>query len=178
MPNYTKNIVRASKTVLDFLMGDQVQVDFSNVIKPEYLDSADCRRDTWGTSSNAYETEFKNGDLHFTTSWSPPLSVIFRLSEIFPDEEIKFAFADEGSWDNYLVCEIKNTLITKSLIFQEDTPDGYNLWCLIYWGQTGRAHAREVELPDLGDFLDDSYDVFSRLKPISRTERGIHEFYR
>ena len=177
MANDTKNIVRASKPVLDFLMGDKGQVDFAKVIMPEYLDSADCRRDTWGTSSNAYETEFKDGDLHFETAWSAPLAVIFRLSEIFPDEEIKFAFADEGNWDNYLVCAIEDGVITKARIFQEGAPEGYNLWCLIYWGQTGRAHARDIEVSDPDAFLDDSYDVFSTLKPVIG-EEWARGFYR
>lgn len=168
MANDTKNIVRASKPVLDFLMGDKGQVDFAKVIEPEYLDSEDCRRDTWGTSSNAYETELKDGDLHFTTSWVPPTKVIVNLSTMFPDEVIQFAYADEHSEDSYLVCELKAGWPTKFHYFPEGDPGGYNLWCLIYAGQTARAYEKDLEAADRDpdDFPDDFYDVFSRLKAV------------
>lgn len=52
----------------------------------------------WGTKWNACEPAYCGDGLFvFDTAWSAPLPVLRALSEIFPEVEIAFAFADEDS---------------------------------------------------------------------------------
>jgi len=54
----------------------------------------------WDTKWNGYGYDYLppyegGGQVYFQTAWSSPASVIFRLSEMFPDAEFQHAWADE-----------------------------------------------------------------------------------
>ena len=51
---------------------------------------------TWGTKWNAYHQDFEEPNiLWFDTAWNGVPLLIQKLSEIFPDVEFHYAYADE-----------------------------------------------------------------------------------
>ena len=56
---------------------------------------------TWGTKWNAYNQEFDEPNIiWFDTAWSGVPQLIQKLSEIFPDVEFHYAYADEDPGSN------------------------------------------------------------------------------
>lgn len=49
----------------------------------------------WGTKWNSYDHDSDNG-YTFNTAWSAPLPVLERLSQLFPDADVHFIYADEN----------------------------------------------------------------------------------
>ena len=52
--------------------------------------------DNWGTKWNAYSADCgEDNGLYFQTAWSPPVPVMRKLSEMFPNIQITLRWADE-----------------------------------------------------------------------------------
>ena len=88
----------------------------------------------WGTKQNAFDSEkIDDTAILFSTAWSPPLAVIEKLAEKFPDATITLEWADEDIGFN-----------TGCVIFKDDEDTGgydeneskeafergADLWCL------------------------------------------------
>jgi hypothetical protein len=61
----------------------------------------DFNRQAWGTKWNAGDTSVSaktdtSVDFTFQTAWSPPVPIIEKLCELFPDIEMEWLFFDEG----------------------------------------------------------------------------------
>lgn len=68
-----------------------------NVLKYGYSNWYDWRCANWGTKWNALKT-FVNWDLNcitFQTAWSAPEPIMQKISEMFPDVEFEWLYADE-----------------------------------------------------------------------------------
>lgn len=64
---------------------------------------------TWGTKWNAYEQRFEEPNvLWFDTAWNGVPQLIGKLSEIFPNIEFQYAYADEDLGSNTGKGSIKN----------------------------------------------------------------------
>lgn len=67
-----------------------------------YLHGMDFARKVWGTKWNACEptADPEAGTASFNTAWACPEGVLVKLSERFPEAEIKVTFADEDVGSN------------------------------------------------------------------------------
>lgn len=54
----------------------------------------------WGTKWNAYEAKAVDGGIEFETAWSAPHPIIAKLSDNFPEFEIRHKWADEDIGHN------------------------------------------------------------------------------
>jgi hypothetical protein len=73
----------------------------------------DWRIEHWGTKWDAYSVSIKKEfnikkpyvKIYFQTAWAPVPKVIKKISEMFPELAIKYAFLDEGGgfcgWEKY-----------------------------------------------------------------------------
>lgn len=88
----------------------------------------------WNTKWNAYETEYKDGELRFETAWSTPYPVLLKLSEIFPDVEIHVDYANED-----LGCNCGRVLYQGGNIteFDLDNTDFKNPTHFAFWVRYG-----------------------------------------
>ena len=67
-----------------------------NISKYGYKDWYNFRCDKWGTKWNSSEAEWiADNCVEFETAWSFCFPIVKKLSEMFPDVEIVFCFADE-----------------------------------------------------------------------------------
>ena len=66
----------------------------------------------WGTKWNAIDPVEYGDGVSFQTAWSHPSPVIEELSTMFPDDEIRVAYADEDIGYNLGVYSIKNGEVT------------------------------------------------------------------
>lgn len=69
--------------------------------------------DHWGTKWNAYSIEIEKGltckkpyvKISFQTAWSSVPKIIQKISKMFPELSIKYAYSDDGSnfcgWEKY-----------------------------------------------------------------------------
>lgn len=70
----------------------------------------DWRCENWGTKWNACECAKVNENsksISFQTAWSTPFPVMKKLSEMFPNIEIRTEFADEDIGQNCGMCTLK-----------------------------------------------------------------------
>ena len=73
----------------------------SNISKYGYKDWYNFRCDQWGTKWGASEVVWITDDIvEFETAWSFCHPIVKKLSEMFPDVEIIFCFADEDCGSN------------------------------------------------------------------------------
>ena len=73
----------------------------SNISKYGYKDWYNFRCDQWGTKWGASEVVWIADDsVEFETAWSFCHPIVKKLSEMFPDVEIVFCFADEDCGSN------------------------------------------------------------------------------
>lgn len=92
MPNYVRNILRIDgenvEAVRDFVSGPYSVFDFNfNKILREPKTCADWygwRVENWRTKWNAVDVQITEDGYIFDTAWSAPLTVIKKLSELFP----------------------------------------------------------------------------------------------
>ncbi len=71
---------------------------------------------TWGTKWNAYQQDFEEPNiLWFDTAWSGVPQLIQKLSEIFPDVEFHYAYADENLGFNTGIGTISNGEINMTI---------------------------------------------------------------
>lgn len=73
----------------------------SNIAKYGYKDWYEWSCNNWGTKWNASEIEWiADNCVEFETAWSFCHPIVKKLSEMFPDVEIVFCFADEDCGSN------------------------------------------------------------------------------
>ena len=73
----------------------------NNISKYGYKDWYNFCCDNWGTKWGACEIEWINDDqVEFETAWDFCFPIVQKLSEMFPDVEIVFCFADEDCGSN------------------------------------------------------------------------------
>lgn len=95
MPNYVTTKLVASDAVIQHLFFG-------------YLHSMGFAKEEWGTMWNAYQTHVEGDMLSFDTAFAHPDPVIKALSERFPHEVIKVAYAGEDIGVNCGYYTIQN----------------------------------------------------------------------
>ena len=157
MPNWCENVLRmnlTNKDLQDFIdnyVNDKKQIDFNLIIPQpsEDLESFDWytwRCNHWGTKWNAVDEsgwlddeifecilDGRGYDLGicFDTAWSPPLPIIMKLIELYPDSEISLDYYEPGCEfaGTYDECgdhpteDIKRFAIEKGFCCEEDFED-------------------------------------------------------
>lgn len=83
-----------------------------------YKNPIDWARANWNTKWNSYYFELTYDGCKFDTAWTHPYSIIKKLSEMYPDDEIEVKYADEDIGYNLGHYKIKNSHI--EIIFDED----------------------------------------------------------
>lgn len=69
----------------------------SNISKYSHKDWHSWRVSHWNTKWGAFETEWINDNqVEFKTAWSFCFPIVEKLSQMFPDVEIEFEYADEN----------------------------------------------------------------------------------
>ena len=106
MPNYVRNILRINgenvQAVRDFVRGPYSVFDFNQII-PEPENCSDWygwRVENWGTKWNAIDAEIIADGFNFDTAWAAPLSVIKKLSALFPKITFNLTWADDDAGQN------------------------------------------------------------------------------
>jgi hypothetical protein len=117
MPNWVTNHIYAEDHVLDALISND-EVDFNSIIPmPDdvYRGNLGVQEEkkypgqqnwygwslaNWGTKWNASDTARESNCVKFNTAWSFPEPIFRKLVEMFPDDEIVFAWADENLGSN------------------------------------------------------------------------------
>ena len=173
MPNHIINVITAPKHVIDALINDEGQVDFSRTIpEPENLERGGCdmravggiHLDTrevcwyewntrnWGTKWNAYSTDrISDTEVKFETAWSHPEKIIEALTEKFPTETIEVKYADEDLGYNFGHYTVNGP----SILEEHETPEsGTNEAVLWAYRLKYKADATMEDLRDEG-YIDD-----------------------
>lgn len=73
-----------------------------------YLNWFDWRVDNWGTKWNACECYINSNYIYYQTAWSFSEPILKKLSELFPNVEFLFKYADED-----LGCNCDSGVATK-----------------------------------------------------------------
>lgn len=171
MPNHITNVITAPRHVIDRLMDDDGNVDFTRLIpEPFNIEKGACSDShepgvvcwyvwniqNWGTKWNAYGTErISDTEVRFDTAWSHPIPVIEALTTEFPAETIEIKYADEDLGYNFRHYTVNGP----SILEEHETPEsGTNeavLWAyrLKYEADATLQYVRD------GDYLDDEDEV-------------------
>lgn len=114
--------VKSADTIFDFNKIMPIDID-----GPEDLDNhlqhntrIDKQRNLWGTKSNANDVEVDNEQIEFYTAWSPPISVIARLAELFPELTISHKWSEESLGIN---C---GEIVYTGSYYEKCIPDNYS----------------------------------------------------
>ena len=91
----------------------------NNVLKYGHMDWYGWSIENWGTKWNACYGCLEEGTLHFDTAWSPPLSIIGKLSQKYPDTTFTLDFAEEQAG----VCTGSIEVKDGEIINEEFPPD-------------------------------------------------------
>lgn len=95
----------------------------TNIVKYGFPTWYNWCRCNWGTKWNCCDVDFDGiCNYSFSTAWSFPLPIIEKLSEMFPELEITFWFADEDCGSNTGHGIMKN----KEAILEDFPDDGSN----------------------------------------------------
>lgn len=78
----------------------------------------DWYKANWDTKWNSYDFELTDDGCKFDTSWTHPFSIIKKLSEMYPNDEMEVKYADEDIGYNLGHYKIKNSHI--EIIFDEN----------------------------------------------------------
>lgn len=162
MPNWITNIVEAPEHVIDAMLNDEGQVDFNTIIPtPEdvfqgALGNEERRKypgeknwyefniANWGTKWNASGTNrFSPTKTTFETAWSNPIPIFVKLSEMFPEEDIYVAYADEDLGNNCGAYKLNNGEIVYSPNIEPGSSIAYEFSSLIIYGTTFSAILKE-----------------------------------
>lgn len=105
---------------------DVARIALDNLEKYGFPDWFSWSIEKWGTKWNAYNSNEKDDGIYFLTAWSPPLPVIQKLSELFPEVEITIKFAD-GDFG----CNCGEIIFLDGNIFKENIPKDNSLEAMI-----------------------------------------------
>ncbi len=96
--------------------------------KTKHLDWYEWSIENWGTKWNAYDCKFKNPTtVLFDTAWSAPLPIILKLSFRFPENKIRFSWADEDTGSNTGDCVLKNGEIIQGDKIENQSSEAYEM---------------------------------------------------
>lgn len=95
--------------------------------KTGYKNPIDWSRKNWGTKWNGYNFELTDDGCKFDTAWTHPFPIIWKLSEMFPDDEIEILYADEDIGNNLGHYKIKNGKCT-IIVDEEKMSAKENQW--------------------------------------------------
>ena len=74
----------------------------------------------WGTKWNARDSVLGNDNkICFDTAWSPPIPVLFKLSQMFPYIKLLMTYTSE-QYDFIGRCEIQNGEVDDKIMFHEN----------------------------------------------------------
>lgn len=97
----------------------QGKIYIDNFLKYGALTWYDWRTDNWGTKWNAYYCEeVYDNTIEFTTVYSKPTGIIYKLAEMFPEIRFNCAWADEP-----LGINVGKMAITKDWMFSIHIPE-------------------------------------------------------
>jgi hypothetical protein len=108
--------------------------------------------DNWGTKWNVNENMDiydPDGVIEFQTAWSPPEPIIVKLSEMFPEVEIKLVYEEPGvGFIGKLVCKNGKRLKDTTVNVSCEPEDVVNLiqkmrdeyFCLLVWATDGNEN--------------------------------------
>lgn len=82
--------------------------------------------DVWGTKWGAYDTALTEDGLRFQTAWSTAPKVFVKLSELFPEVQMRIDFADEDIGSNVGQFTYKGGELLVELI--GDMEDACRIW--------------------------------------------------
>lgn len=108
-----------------FALGQRLVENFQKYGARSWYDW--CRRE-WGTKWNACETTVEDDDtVIFDTAWEPPLPVLAKLSEMYPEVEIEVWCADEAPCEAMLYASIQDGQVAEDP-YDPETPEGPALY--------------------------------------------------
>lgn len=118
MPNWCKcelMIYSDDEKIWDYIKGKNGELDFAEIIcppnTPAYNDEFETSQseikhdptfwynwnvENWGTKWNAGDVIREDTRILFETAWSPPLPVIHRLGELFPNAVVGLQYREYG----------------------------------------------------------------------------------
>jgi len=114
--------------------------DFFNIAKemmPGFTNWYTWRMKNWGVKSNAYSfAKFSPTRIHFDTSWYHPEAIVKTISQQFPNELFKVAYASEDIGRNMGLYSIRNGKIIEQANIEEDTVLSHNFSSYIVEGES------------------------------------------
>lgn len=117
----------------EFLSGDLGKY-IKNYLEYGFTDWYGWSCKHWGTKWNAYQQAENSSDqIEFNTAWSTPYQVMQKLSEKYPDVEIRVEYADEDLGANCGYYVLENGIITDEQGYDDDYDKGLQFACDV-WG--------------------------------------------
>lgn len=178
MPNHITTIVSADRTEVIHALLTEDGVDFKRIVPPPdtetynsdscgHMSTGGCPWDcwyrwnpaNWGTKWNAYDDRVAEDNLSvtFDTAWAHPEPVLVKLSEMFPEDQIRIEFADEDTGSNVGTYTLLNGERIEAY-FPEYGVESCNLATRIKYGQTYAEHLLEWStLEELREEYDEAY---------------------
>lgn len=114
MPNYCENIL-----IVKGDLPEDFELDFNKIIPepenkdecplayqhPDHLETGNkpwfdwyhWRIDHWNTKWNAAEVTRNGNTFYFDTAWSPPVPVVYKLMELYPDCHFTLKYYEPGN---------------------------------------------------------------------------------
>lgn len=101
----------------------------SNLSKYGYSTWYQFCNNEWGTKWNASEVDwYDTNAVSFETAWSFPYAVIRKLSELFPNVDIEFIYADEDSGSNTGKGTLKGGECLESVYPEDQSKEAYEIF--------------------------------------------------
>lgn len=182
MPNWITNVVEAPEHVIDAMLDNEGMVDFNNIIPtPEdvfqgALGNEEKRKypgeknwygfniANWGTKWNASGTvRVSPTKINFDTAWSNPIPIFVKLSEMFPEENIYVAYADEDLGHNCGAYKLNNGEITYILNIEYGSSVACEFSSLIIY-DVSYSSLLEEEVEAHNDYPEEQSEYEQRLE--------------
>ena len=162
------------KFVKDFEKKDKADFDRCVELGQKYLDNIEkygyqdwyswsCAR--WGTKWNSVCAQFDRitdtcAEYLFDTAWSFCAPVIEKLSEMFPDVEIEFAYSDEDCGCNCGSGKLKGGEYVEEYYPDNESKEAYELYIELHPGsEDDLIYNEETGTYEWRDFDDEDDDV-------------------
>lgn len=180
MPNWVTVRITADRTEPIHALLDENGVTFKRIIPPPDTDNynspscshmglagnhpPDCwyrwNAEHWGCKWDASDSEVDDDNLgvRFETPWAHPQPVLAVLSEKFPTDAIRVAYADENTGHN-----VGKYILLAGRLIADDSPDEGSIEAAematqIRYGQTLKQYLQECYTPEeLNECYDEEY---------------------
>jgi hypothetical protein len=113
-----------------------------------YTDWYSWRVEEWGTKWNSYENaQLDDNAISFQTAWASPLTVIKKLSKLFPTVRIELNYADEdlGSNCGFVIFEKGKEIDSATYGDEEGVEFACDVWGYDYEEIKAQMSVSEVE---------------------------------